>query len=539
VPAIPVRDLHAHTVARDWPDGALILAVFVATLTYAALIPPFIGASDEANYLHMAKRVADGEVLYRDIFELTTPGWIYFVALLYRLFGADVLTVKTAAALIHALSTVGLFLSCRAAGVRRGLSWPMPLAYLILCIPAFPFASQHWLTGLLNILLLLVCLTRARGRAAWPLIPGVLVGLLIGVHQRGALMGAAVAVWLIVDAWLTTAAGDGSAAARRNSAIAALKRAATDLGWFAAGALCILIPLGIVLVATAGAEPVWRALVVHPLVNYRGAHRCRWGHIPTLGKVPVGLPVVLKYLPVGLVIPALRLVTHAVRRRWHHNTGTLVLLLITNAGAIASIWYFPDYIHIAFIAPLMFVTIAESLEWGLTLLRVPSLVWRRVGMVGAAAVLIAGAWPITRTINAWRTMFSARADTAFGRVAIAPNEQVFLDELVQLLRDAPERSLFGYPVSASRLSLMTGATNPTRYAFFRFGYNAPDQLQDLMASLSANPPTYVIRHLLGLWFKRKNDPIEAFIDQHFEPVDPKHPLRSLILKPRKNSPAAL
>ena len=58
-------------------DVFLATVAFTVTFAYTYVLPPVLMPGDEANYLHEAKRVAQGEVLYRDVFELTTPGWVF------------------------------------------------------------------------------------------------------------------------------------------------------------------------------------------------------------------------------------------------------------------------------------------------------------------------------------------------------------------------------------------------------------------------------------------------------------------------------
>ena len=113
-------------------------------------------------------------------------------------------------------------------------------------------------------------------------------------------------------------------------------------------------------IASAGFANVWRALVVHPLLNYGGTTHCAWGHVNvmTVLQGSFTFPRLLKYLPVVVVPTVVRLIVgprNAEKRR-------LGLLVVSLASAVASIAYFPDFIHIAFIAPLFLVAASENLE---------------------------------------------------------------------------------------------------------------------------------------------------------------------------------
>lgn len=180
-------------------DALLAAASFGITLLYMNALPPFLMPGDEANYLHEAKRIALGEVLYRDIFELTTPGWPFLVAILFRLFGTTIATAKSATAILHGLTGTLLFVSGRVMGVRRPVAGSLPLLYLAIAVPAWPFASQHWLAVTLSMALLFTCLVMPRLPAVWSVVPGICSGLFVATHQRGAVVGAAVAIWLLLD----------------------------------------------------------------------------------------------------------------------------------------------------------------------------------------------------------------------------------------------------------------------------------------------------------------------------------------------------
>lgn len=64
-------------VGVRWSAGDLTLAtlLFVGTVAYAATLPTNMAPPDEATYLLEAKRLRDGDVMYRDVFDFTTPGY--------------------------------------------------------------------------------------------------------------------------------------------------------------------------------------------------------------------------------------------------------------------------------------------------------------------------------------------------------------------------------------------------------------------------------------------------------------------------------
>src|SRR5690606_6778565 len=110
--------------AVRWPDLVWPLLLFGGALGYLLSLPPNLGAADESVYLYQARRVLEGAVPYRDVFDLTTPGWLYVMAALFGVFGVSIETARGAAAVLHGGTMVMLYATCRALGVRPGLAWP-------------------------------------------------------------------------------------------------------------------------------------------------------------------------------------------------------------------------------------------------------------------------------------------------------------------------------------------------------------------------------------------------------------------------------
>ena len=489
-------------------DIVLPVLLFGGTAVYLAGLPRNLGAADEAIYLYEAKRVLAGQVMYRDIFEIVTPGWVWLMAVLFRVFGTDLATARIATAVLHGATAALVYLTCRRLEVRRGLSWPPALAYLVVCESAWSMASQHWLATFLFVLLLWMLAGRPRGHPTGALLPGVVLGLLIAVQQpRGLVMALGVFVWQLVDDGLRRRYRPGPPAVP----------VVVHLVTLVAGALLIVVPLGVIVIADAGAGRVWRALVIHPLVNYGGTTRCAWGYvnIMTAWNGSFTFPRLLTFLPALLAVSAGRLAWLWLRRREQTEARVLGLLVLFCLAAMASIAYFPDFIHIAFIAPAFFVAIAETCEWVVRRVAVPDGFRRAAGAATAAVFLLACALHLRSNMVRLRETFPLTRRTAFGRVDYADGIDVRLyDRVVELVRDAPSRELFCYPVVAN-LYLTVGAENPTPYGFFVAGYNSPDQVAEVLDILE----TRKVRTLVVLpGFAPPGDPVLEYVERAYEPV---------------------
>jgi hypothetical protein len=492
----------------EWRDACAATALLAATVLYLSLFPHNLNPSDESVHLYDAKRLLGGAVMYRDVFNDITPGWMYLMAGLFRLFGTTIVVARSATAVIHGLAAVAIYLTCRGLGIRRGLSWQAPLLYVVLSQPAWPIASQHWLSTLLDVVVLWLCVLHLRDRGRWSIALGTALGLFVMVQQpRAAITAGGVGLWLILDYALD----------RRYGSALTLRSLIGVLGRVALGGAAVVVPLLGWLIARAGFPRVWRALVIFPIFDYGGVTHCPWGdvNIVTYSQSTFTFPLLLKYLPLAL-IPALARLTWAVVRGSSRDEARQLLMLIAFAGtSIASILYFPDFIHIAFIAPVFLVAIAESAEWAVRRLPMRAPLLRAVGALAAAALLVACVLRLDHNLVRLREANRFSRSSAFGRVDFNREEDALLyDRVKELMQGTSSRYLYCYPIIA-HLYLMLDVENPTAHGFFVPGYSGPDLVQEVIDSLNTTRPPYIVFFSA---FGRADDPVASWIRAHYEPI---------------------
>jgi hypothetical protein len=513
-------------------DRAAAFFLFAATVAYLASLPRYLGWADESYFLHEAKRIRDGEVMYRDIFQFIPPLASYVMALLFGIFGTTITTARVAMAVLHGLVVAVLYRSCRIIGVRPSIAAVVPVAYLALCQPLWPFASPHWFATLLALMLLRVLLDdRLPVHPRRALVPGLVTGLLAGVqHQKGVLIAAGVAALLVVDAVLDrryqpgsmTRGIEGSRAAHKGGARSkgagearTWRAVVAALAWFAAGVLAVTVPLLAVVVAQAGVGPVYDALVLFPLDSYRHGHSISWGSVAPLSDpyVAATWPAVLRLSPVIVLGPFLAAVLHAARRTQREALRRRATLVVFSVFSVASIWYFPDLIHIAFIAPVFLICAGDVLEHALGSLPSPRLA--RVLGWGIAAVLAAGLLQhaTCNTVRALRE-FTIPHETAFGRIDFAQSwEPMFVDRVRALLDAAPTRELFSYP-NVTSVYLTAGAKNPTRFQYLLARVSPPEHIREAMQVLQERQVAYIVAS--PMIFMGRSDPMAQFIKDHYD-----------------------
>lgn len=488
-------------------DAGVALALCAATIAYLLLLPRDLNITDESYFLYEAKRIRDGEVMYRDIFQFTTPLSSYIMAALFWLFGTTVTTARTAMAVLHGGTVAVLYATARRLAVRRELAVVVGLAYLAICVALAPSASWHWFSTFASLLLLLLLVSGAGAerprRAVWP---GLATGVLLGIQQqKGVMLAAGVVLLFTLDHLVD----------RRYPAPEPWRALVMRIAYFGAGVALVIVPLLAVFAALAGPQPLYAALVRFPLENYRGAIHCRWGALAPLGggQERVTFAHLLRYAPAALLLPLAECVLRAVHGRDRQRVRQLLALIVVSIFSALSIWYYPDLIHIAFIAAGFWLCAAVGLEWILSVVR-PALVARLAGLLAATAVGAPFVAHLVGLVPYYRGLFPISHDTAFGRVDFSDRWQtVFVDNVRALLADSASGELFSYGMSAPYLLL--GGRNPTPYQYLNPAISPAEHTQRTLQILEQRRVPYIVS--ISLAMVRK-DPITRFIDEKYDVV---------------------
>jgi hypothetical protein len=484
---------------------ALGLACFV----YLMALPPTLNTADESFILYEAKRVYQGQALYRDFFDFLTPGAFYLYALAYAVGGVSITSARTATSLLHALSVVcTYFLTLLVASMGEAIL--AGLLVVVICVPVWNMASHHWIATALGLATGAVLLApRWRGsERARPAAAGALAGLVVSTHQgRG--------IWLIPCLAVTIPLLTLVPAGERR-----WRRCVRELVWAAIGGAAVCVPvLGYAVWRSSLAEMVY-ATHTWVTTNYRNYNVgfMQWAGYGSFwaGGVPYTYVWLMKVIPKILAIEAITLLWALWRYGFASQLVRLAVLLLA-LSAVRAIWYFPDLVHVAFVAPFALIVMSGMIyriRTAFLLSDRPAMrAVARLGFIVLLAIVLAKGR--RNFLRAWEDN-PVLYESAFGTIAGRELQRDTLIDLRRMLHvdDAVPPRVFSYPTDAW-IYLTLPADNPTSFSLLRPVYNTPEQYQMAIDQLERDPQALVLKN--GL-FVKPDDPLVAYMNQRWHDV---------------------
>ena len=425
-----------------WWDITFCFAILLFTIIYISFWPHDLTAFDEGLFLYEAKRILQGQIIYRDFFEIITPASLYAMALVFKIFGVSMETARVSMSVLHGMIAVAMYLICRRAGIRRSIAGLASMAHVAVCYPALSIASAHWVGTFVSLIAVLLAVRTSSSSPRNAFWLGAVLGLLVSVQQqKGAILALGGAFLVLADGWLFPVAGASTI---------------VSLLAYSAGGAVILVPLLLALLWFAGFEPVYMALIHFPFVFYPRFHQhISWGYYVTFAPQLYVFPELIKYLPTAVPLAAYRVARRWWQEREQSNVRPLFVLTLFSSFTILSIAYNADYTHLAVTAPVWLLVVADTLESAV----------RRIARRGApfhyaaaplcAVLALVLVFRLVRNPEARRQDLSSLARDRFRPRRLHEQRQIVLvDTLHRLLEDsAVERDLL---LSGLRFSLLAG-----------------------------------------------------------------------------------
>lgn len=462
--------------------------LLVAALSFAYLLsyPLAMGRADESLSLYGAKRVLDGQVLYKDFFEYLTPLSFYIFAGFYYLGGTTLRAARVGMALIEAMGSALLFhLVRRVAGTLEAII--ATLIFVCICLPTWPYASPHWMSTVLGLLVATVTLaeTLQRSSRARPLVAGMLTGVAICIQQQRG---------VFLAAWLPLALAVLSSQRPRATRWRTL---ATEIVWGVGGAVVVTALVLGHAAWTSSPAAVRDAIYLFPTRHYGPTFsgRTAWAEVPPLTQAFRASTWLwlLRISPVFLVAEGLLLLRGVRRRRDRPYLERACLWLLAALMTLA-IWYLPDFIHVSFALPVLLIPGASALHE----LR-SAAVWARVP--AGRRIVTAGAWLFALAVAgngaanvayAW-AIAPIRLETGFGVLDADPGMARLYHAVGRhLVRERDGRSLlYSYPTDAW-LYLTLRADDATRFSTLIAGMYPDEHIQEVVDVVRRRRPGTVV-----------------------------------------------
>ena len=479
---------------------------FVYLLTF----PPTLNGADESFILYGAKRVLQGQALYRDFFEFLTPGSFYLYALAYWVGGTSITSARVTTALLNALSAAcTYFLALHVASMAEAVI--AGLLVVVICWPVWNMASHHWIATAFTLSTATILLAdrwkdSTRGR---PAAAGACAGLLICTHQT---RGFWLLLWLVVTVpGLVLARGDS----------ARWQRCLRELTWTAIGGAVVCLPVLGYAVWRASLREMLFATHTWVVTQYRehAAGAIRWGDNSSFfsaSGVPYTYVWLLDAIPKILAVESVA-VLWALWRYGLRSEIVRAALLLLAFSSVGGIMYYPDLVHVAFIAPFSLVVLAglayRARMAFLSFQRRWAVIGVRLAWAALLLVVLTKGWHNAQM--SWGKDL-VLFETAFGTIACPDiHLQTIRDLRAQLESDgASPPKLFSYPTDAW-IYLTLPADNPTPFSLLRPGYNTPEQFQIAIDKIEQDPGTVVVLNSL---FTPRGDPFVTLLKEHYHDV---------------------
>ena len=494
-----MRGLFSSRLSR-FPGGDVLAACVLAAAALAIALPRYrsgMDLSDEGFLACGAVRVLAGQLPHRDFFSLQPPLCFYTVALMFKLLGTSLVSLRVLGVLAYTLVPLSIYaLSRVVAGSVLSLACALPA--LVLGLPFYHFVPLSvWQAMPVNLAAGWLFLLAARGRPCrlWQgFTAGVLTALaLLLRHDQGVYLMLTIGVYTLV----ARSVGRLSSHAANNEPLPVPGPSRLFSAWLA-GLGVVLVPLGFYWLATGALPATVNQLVLFPFRTYvktsalpfpAPSRVLNWG--------PDAL-VLLYYLPPAVELAALLWLTYRfVRRQFGEADLTLLFFTVWSGLFYCQVLTRSDINHLLLTLPPFFVLLGCCARHILGRIRSGSssefavrAVPAGLGALAAAGALLlfSEAKPLLlpEPMPPSETITLPRAGV---RAANAENIRKFV-ELVQ--QHAPaDRSILCLPYQPL-FYFLADRRNPTRWNYIWPGDQTPAEHQQLLQQARNDPPAVVV-----------------------------------------------
>jgi len=433
----------------------IFLVVFLAT--YALYLGRPVNRTDESWMLWLLDRLAHGDVLYRDAYDVSTPFPAWIGAGLVSLAGAQLVVLRGMVAASFALQTLLGLMIVRRCGLRTAGSVVFTLGLFAFGSPLVAYSSAYSSLATLGALgalfAVLVWYDRRRdGRAAATAL--VAVGAACGFAfwskpNVGLLAVGAVVVFVV-------AVG-----------VRERRRMRRDFGWATAGGLAVSLPVVVVLAATGA----WSAFIDQVFLSKRQYVDVGFSYATALqdrvqrvfGREHQDLRSVVQLAIMATPVIVIAELVWACWRNHRNSDLRYVALVAFACAGLASVFPRPGVNHFVDVMPLTFTAVVGA--WALAPRRHTVTSRARWTVFATVAVVaVVGATVVAGdSVQAYASGRAAHDFPHFEAVPIRRHLRVRMEALRNGIWSNTDGRVFIAREDAGFLYFQTGTRNPLPY----------------------------------------------------------------------------
>ena len=528
----------ARRLSVVWPairrSAPVTLGISAAALYFMLFLTTSWRVGDEGSIVYGAQRVAEGEVPYRDFFEVMGPGSFYWLALWFKVLGISWITSRLAVLATALASACAIYyMAARHCNSKFAL-FPAAL-YSVVTIPLWPAANHHFDSNL------------------WALLA---IATFVGDSQPSSRRAAMAGLFAGVSSTIMPHKGAVVLAALMFSAVIQIeeprnwRRALPRLAWMVAAFAALGVAVLVCFWAQGALDDLLYANVVWPATQYHSVNVVPYAH----GLIELFLPgwsvvirAVLPWTLAGVAIaaaltpfafiaslPVIALLLSVFRMftpkhtLWRDLPWTYAF---AGFALFASECHRRDMMHLIYGSPVLALLVSLMLG---KMQSQPILIARRA-LVGCLAVVAA---VLALIATGSRTTVETRRGVVhmFGR-----------DEALNFLQAhvAADENVFVYPYYPMYYFL-ANLRNPTRYSILMYHINTGEQFNEVIDALQRERvrfvlwDTFVAGENLTRWFPGYQHPpadqqlLERYLTEHYRVIGIKNGFQ--ILERLESSP---
>jgi hypothetical protein len=508
---------------KDWLIASVLFTLTILSSLHYYTI--FLLHLDEGIALYGAKRIILGQILYKDFFDIVTPGTDYLLAGVFKIFGTTLKAARITTIVANALNVTMLYLTSNSLIKNRKIALIPPILLMMIYITNVDYyvVSHHWFAITAAIFTLLLSMKSEKGKLNW-FFPGIGSFLVfIFMQSTGFILYGMLVLFLFIKIFLNKDKH---------------RDVLHDLIYYSLGFWIPIVIVFLLFFINGGLRDFIYDIFIFPLKHYKvtnngsyvsviyNANLLQMLHYPFFERIT--LPIIWYFPPVFIILGTVGIIKEYLKDKVI-NYHIVLLLLLLLAFFISELLN-PDIQRFVVYLPVFLIIIFSALlkRFKGAFYAFSKAVYM-VYMIGG--IVFIGYFCITEfQYTNFIGKHSIRIKSAAGEIRIANNGQVIepaILSLLDILNQEHPKDLFIFYWSPI-LYFISGINNPTILNTYTPLYNTQTQEDRVIQQLKSSKPKFIIKdpylNLLHYetWrnvnpgvFDPSNDKILQYVNQHY------------------------